>query len=277
MFDGVYPPQRRQQPWEKTQDPEPAPEWTLSAKPRPHKATENIWCYWAQGYENAPEIVKYCLASWKRHNPNWDVRFLTSETVSDYIDTIEMDAVFQKSTHFDLPRAIYSDFVRLRLLSSYGGVWIDAKLLCMCPLDTWLHTLMAAGVFMFRSQDDNSCPVINGFIAGQKNNPLIKRWLMTFESYFYNYQLVSSYYTFESSLRKHRSVQAYCITMYLLDFLIKFDRQTRLIFCSIPSLDGRRLFFCTIGQDRGGINKGRNCLTYQAFLSIALAGGAGSA
>ena len=116
----------------------------------------------------------------------------------------------------------------------------------------WLHVLMAAGVFMFQRPDDNSCPVINGFIAAQRNNLLITRWLMTVESYFHNYQLISSFYTFESNLRKHRSVQAYFVTMYTLDFLIKFDKQTRLIFRSIPSLDGRRLSFLQNWARSGG-------------------------
>ena len=105
---------------------------------------------------------------------------------------------------------------------------------------------------MFQRPDDNSCPVINGFIAAQRNNLLITRWLMTVESYFHNYQLISSFYTFESNLRKHRSVQAYFVTMYTLDFLIKFDKQTRLIFRSIPSLDGRRLSFLQNWARSGG-------------------------
>ena len=168
------------------------------ASPDPTKLPRIIWCYWAQGYENAPEIVKYCLPSWKRHNPTWDVRFLTSETVSDYVNTSDMDTVFQKSRHFDLPRAIYADFLRLRLLRIYG-------------------------------------------IAAQKNNPLITCWSTTFESYFHKYQLVSSYYTLESILRKHRSVQAYCTSMYVLDFLIKFSGSVRLAFRSMPSLDARHL------------------------------------
>jgi len=234
--------------------------------PDPTKLPRIIWCYWDQGYENAPEIVKYCLPSWKRHNPTWDVRFLTKETVSDYVDTVEMDAVFQKSTHFDFPRAIYADFLRLKLLQIYGGVWVDAKLLCMCPLDMWLHNVMAAGVFMFQRQDDNSCPVLNGFIAAQRNNPLIMRWSTSFELYFSNRELISSYYAFESNLRKHRSMQAYFTCHYILDFLIKFDRLTRSVFRAIPPLDARRLCllqnYLTHPAGGGGVGKPqrRHCL-----------------
>jgi len=67
------------------------------------------------------------------------------------------------------------------------------------------------------------------------------RWSKTFESYLGKHQLVSAYYAFESTIRKHRSVQAYFICHYILDFLIKFDRPTRSIFRSMPSLDARRL------------------------------------
>ncbi|MXZ83545.1 MAG: hypothetical protein F4Z10_07660 [Synechococcus sp. SB0666_bin_14] len=210
-------------------------------RPDPTKLPRIIWCYWAQGYENAPEIVKYCLSSWKRHNPTWDVRFLTAETVSDYIDTAEMDVVFQKSTHFEFPKALYSDFLRLKLLQTYGGIWADATLLCTCPLDTWLHTLMPSGVLMFQRPVDDSCPVASFFITAQKNNPLITRWSKTFESYLSKRQLVSTYYAFESTIRQYRSVQAYFLCHYILDFLIKFDRPTRSIFRAMPSLDAKRL------------------------------------
>ena len=41
IIDSIYPPQRRQRPWEKTQDPEFTSKWALSAETRPHKATED--------------------------------------------------------------------------------------------------------------------------------------------------------------------------------------------------------------------------------------------
>lgn len=41
IIDGVYPPQRCQQSWKKSQDSESASEWTLSGKSRSYKATEN--------------------------------------------------------------------------------------------------------------------------------------------------------------------------------------------------------------------------------------------
>ena len=212
----------------------------LLPRPDPAKLPRIIWTYWAQGYENAPEIVRYCLASWKRHNPGWDVRFLTSETVRQYVDTGELEEIVSKAQYFDYHKAIYADLLRLKLLRTYGGVWADAALLCMYPLDTWLHTLMSGGVMMFQRPIED-CPVLNGFIAAQKEHPLIIRWQEMWEAYFRKHRLIKICYAFESYLRRFRSVQSYSTTHYILDFLIKFDRPTRRMFHAIPSLDARRL------------------------------------
>ena len=208
------------------------------------KLPKIIWMYWDQGYESAPEIVKYCLSSWKRHNPNWDIRFLTLKTIDHYLDMSEFDKLFkkaQRSEYFDYPKAIYSDFLRLKLLQAHGGVWADATLLCAYPLDTWLHTVMPSGVMMFQRPPDYACPVANFFIAAQKNNNLIRCLEETLESYLRQHRLISAYYGLESYLRQRRSVQAYYTFHYILDFLIKFDKQTRAIFHAMPALDARRL------------------------------------
>ena len=214
----------------------------LLPSPDPTKLPRIIWIYWSQGYENAPKIVRHCLSSWKRHNPNWDVRFLTSETVCQYVNTGNLEEIISKAQYFDHHRAAYSDLLRLKLLRTYGGVWADATLLCMCPLDTWLHTLMPNGVMLFQRPIDD-CPVESFFIAAYKEHPLIIRWQETFEAYFYKHRLVKSYYALESYLRRRRSVQAYTTIHYILDFLIRFDRQIHRIFHAIPPLDARRLFF----------------------------------
>lgn len=48
-------------------------------------------------------------------------------------------------------RAAQSDVVRLNVLANHGGVWADATVACMQPLDLWLDAaLKPTGFWMYR-------------------------------------------------------------------------------------------------------------------------------
>src|ERR1700724_3786716 len=47
-----------------------------------------IWCLWFQGWAHAPDLVKACAASWQRHNPDWDLRLLSGDTLDAYLDPL---------------------------------------------------------------------------------------------------------------------------------------------------------------------------------------------
>ena len=66
-----------------------------------------------------------------------------------------------------------SDLIRLGLLEKYGGVWVDASLFCILPLDSWLEIVLNSGLFMFESNTKLTI-IANWFIASKKNNILIK-------------------------------------------------------------------------------------------------------
>lgn len=38
----------------------------------------------AQGYDQMPEFFKLCVDTWRRHNPDWDIRILQKSTVHEY-------------------------------------------------------------------------------------------------------------------------------------------------------------------------------------------------
>lgn len=85
-----------------------------------------IWQYWHQGIENAPLLIQKCVESVARHNPNCDIRVLSFDTINDYVKIPQKyyDLLEQKK----IPIAIFSDILRLYLLSTYGGTWVDATL-----------------------------------------------------------------------------------------------------------------------------------------------------
>ena len=85
-----------------------------------------IWQYWHQGIENAPLLIQKCVESVKNNHPDCDVRVLSFDTINDYVTIPQRyyDLLEQKK----IPIAIFSDILRLYLLTTYGGTWVDATL-----------------------------------------------------------------------------------------------------------------------------------------------------
>ncbi|RYE45392.1 MAG: hypothetical protein EOP24_19770 [Hyphomicrobiales bacterium] len=152
----------------------------------PFSGQRNIWMLWLQGLEAAPVIVKACHRSWVARNPTWKVRFLSQETVGDYLPDEFKREVFS----LGLPPQKVANLIRLQLISSQGGVWVDADCYCPQPLDDWLPKLMDGGFFAFRFgadawlEENRNRPLArvfkrssdrilsNWFLAGQAGNPV---------------------------------------------------------------------------------------------------------
>jgi len=136
-----------------------------------------VWMFWEQGVEAAPEIVRECLAAWPRMNPGWEVRVLDGESARRAAPRF---AKLAKRCPLATPTK-RSELLRLELLVRYGGVWADATLLPLRPLDDWLHDWQRpSGFFCFRHSVERV--VQNGrlapdwFLAAVPKNPLAVAW-----------------------------------------------------------------------------------------------------
>lgn len=97
-----------------------------------------IWTYWHD--EDLPDIVQACIVSWRRHNPEYTINVVSPRTLLRYckVDVLSLKLV-ENST-----RA--ADFVRVLLLALYGGIWIDASIICNASLQ-WLQEAMRGKEF----------------------------------------------------------------------------------------------------------------------------------
>ena len=74
-----------------------------------------------------------------------------------------------------------SDVIRLNLLKNHGGVWADATMLCMKPLDEWVwEYIVAQGYFMFGRL---TC---SWFIVSRANTDLLATWSRLADAYWAN-------------------------------------------------------------------------------------------
>lgn len=104
-----------------------------------------IWQYWAQGYDNVPELIRICLDSVERYKGNYTIIRLTDNNLKEYIDI--PDQIYRKRDKFGI--AFFSDLLRCALLTTYGGVWLDATILLTGPLTEKLSN----GFFMYQRDD----------------------------------------------------------------------------------------------------------------------------
>ena len=129
---------------------------------------KNIWIFWSQGWSFAPTLIKDCKDSWVINNPEWDVKTLDSNSFKEY-----SDLSFDSNKLKNLSIAHKSDLIRLELLDKYGGVWVDASLFCLIPLDNWIFNNLNSGLFFFEC--GSKCALItNWFIASKPNHKTIK-------------------------------------------------------------------------------------------------------
>lgn len=110
-----------------------------------------IWQYWGQGInmDDLPEIIQICFQSVERYKGNYQIIRLTDETISDYIDL--PDFVWNKRNNPQFTRTIFSDLLRLALLTAYGGIWLDATILLTGSLP---DIYAKSEFFMFQRSDE---------------------------------------------------------------------------------------------------------------------------
>ena len=131
-----------------------------------------IWFCWLQGLENAPEVVKKCFASIKKHLSDREVRVIDSTNVGKYITLPEI--IRKRHEKGQIPPALYSDMIRLELLIKYGGTWIDSTVLCTGR--NFPSEYLDSDLFLFQYTRPGTSEfngISNWFISSCRNHPLL--------------------------------------------------------------------------------------------------------
>lgn len=88
-----------------------------------------IWSFWWQGEENAPDIVKLCFASMEKNKGNFRLIIINQNNFDQYMQLPEYILDGVKTNKIDLTH--FSDLVRVYLLFTYGGIWLDSTILLL--------------------------------------------------------------------------------------------------------------------------------------------------
>lgn len=91
-----------------------------------YKVPKIIWIMWWQGINSAPPIVKKCIDSMRKNNPSCTVIIIDK---NNYFNYVHIDrAIIDAYKNGKIRIQHLSDLLRLELLFSYGGIWVDSTL-----------------------------------------------------------------------------------------------------------------------------------------------------
>lgn len=99
-------------------------DWSLLEK----KHQKRIWICWLQGIENAPLVVRKCYESVCKYLTEYEIVVLTSDNIDKYV--VFPEHVLDKWKAGIITNTHFSDLLRLAVLNTYGGTWLDATVLC---------------------------------------------------------------------------------------------------------------------------------------------------
>jgi len=90
------------------------------------ESQKNIFFFWWDGIDNAPNIVKTCYSKIKINYPDFKLIVVDKNNYNDLVNIHE--DIIKKFENKEVTIQTFSDILRFKLLSTYGGVWFDSTL-----------------------------------------------------------------------------------------------------------------------------------------------------
>lgn len=158
---------------------------------------------WLGGCEK-PKSVKQCIASWKKHCP--DYIFMEWNEKNSPLTANE----FVRKAYEDKMWAFVSDYIRMFAMDKYGGVYLDTDVNMLESLDSLLDNRFFTG---FESE---GLPFSGAVFGAEKKHELLRKMLRYYDSTtfvsnhaekFINTRLVSQLLIDNYGCSKHDSEQ----------------------------------------------------------------------
>lgn len=177
----------------------------LELKPVQETIEHNIFVFWWDGFERAPDIVKKCLKSVETSYRGFNVIQISKDNYKNYtdIDPIILEG-FERGK---VSVQTFSDILRFNLLKNNGGMWIDATIFFMNEYDLTLklkdgqsfNTLEFASSGEFLNYKGFECSWSGFFIASKKNGLFVRTMDAIFREYYRMYGTYTLYFFIDAA------------------------------------------------------------------------------
>ena len=140
-----------------------------------HEQSNKVWVCWFQGMENAPSIVQRCFQSLIKNLTDREIILITSDNIFDYVQF--PDYIINKWENGQITDTHMTDLLRLELLIKYGGMWLDATVLCTSNSIDIPDYFFDSDLFLYQSlkpgRDGHSHLTSSWLISAKTNNKML--------------------------------------------------------------------------------------------------------
>ena len=154
-----------------------------------------LWSYWHQGKENAPELIQRCFESVQKYEGNRKINILSFDTIKDYVELPQR--YYDLVSSGKMPVALFSDILRMYLLTQYGGVWIDSTIMLTDKIPQEIIDSSFCVVRKDPEKDNQENKMSCYFIRADKNSPNLNAIKRTLENYWAENDFMINYFMFE--------------------------------------------------------------------------------
>ena len=158
--------------------------------------TDNVWVFWLDGLDSAPEVVRVCVRSVMENLSDRNVHILTEENYRDYVTFPPF--IQQKIDSGVISKTHMSDLLRLELLIRYGGTWLDATVLCSSPEVP--SYMLDSDLFLFQDLkpgwDGHSQRISSWMITSCTNHPILRLTRALLYEYWRKNSAMEDYFLF---------------------------------------------------------------------------------
>ena len=126
------------------------------------------YCWFGRG--EMPQTALDCIDSWHKYMPNWEYKLWNEDNFDVNSQQYTREAYGTKKFAF------VSDYVRLKALRDFGGLYLDVDFLVRKPFDDLMNEKAFAGI-----EGSKRNPVMMGVIASEPNGEWVKEQLTLYD------------------------------------------------------------------------------------------------
>lgn len=173
---------------------------SLSPSSETMKKNQNaIWFMWQQGVDQAPVLVKYNLAVLQKRFGKDRVKVITEENLFEYIEL--PDFIKIKIQNKKISSTHLSDIVRIQLLATYGGMWVDSTVLFSGELPEVVYNQsFFVPQTLKPGRDGKAIPLSNWLMISKSNSKIAIRMRNLLFYYWEIYDRAIDYFIFHHLL-----------------------------------------------------------------------------
>ena len=137
-------------------------------------SSDTIWTFWDG---DPPDLVLRCIESVRLQNPHRPIIVVSTDTLPLFLGPDDYPMFHGRRggpDDFSCPQYL-SDWVRLTLLEKYGGVWLDASVICTNSVDSWAAPDRSM-ITMFPMHANSNIHGNWALASAKPGHPLIQAW-----------------------------------------------------------------------------------------------------